>query len=971
MITGSDEYSYVKHNRTIKPRVYDAFKRAFARQNIHFEKGVVDAAYYIQCRCQWVQLGYVKLVHSAVVGRQSQVETSDVAMSDAEEGTTNDWSQTQVVAKPKQQRSNNLRPHLRLYSDCLDLAIQSLDSLNDQIVQFIFAPKTCDYDEDVDFDESIQPKQREALKSSMALMRCLLLDAQGKFRKMVDDNKQLAERIDGDIQTAQQDVSVLRAELADTNRRINQLSPNTDNGVGSPTQNVLCRNCNSFYHPDDNQLTEEVASLKTESDKLNQENINLQKEIEKLKKFKEQFSTGERDNDQSLSFQKLEEELEQAKETVNSLKTDRKRLKAEKFDLLNQMKQLYGTLEDKEKELRDFIRNYEQRVKESDESIKQLTLERDSSEREKWSILKHARDESERSVSLCSQLSLKESQLQQVQEELNEARKQLSQLGYYSDQESLASRSNGYHTSTTLTSINANGRDHTPTSLGTASVSSRTPTPGDRPSVHADQTDGDGSPIYAGTHISLKVKLQVCFTVFLVSAPAMSVCNESSPTPPMLQGLSRSAEELSHVLSTMDLKKKTHRRHGHKGTWGSISRVFSRSRSRRSVDSAGLYEDDKRSSWSPYTSLCASPLAEESYAEKLRLLEEAQNVPIERWKALAVVAWLELSLGMPQYSLACAENIKSGKILLELTDSELDSCLGMSNPMHRKKLRLAVEEFRDPNFCRYPKIGELSHVWVCGEWLPGLGLSQYVDAFANHLVDGRVLEQLGRKELEKYLGVSRKFHQISILHGIQLLRMISYDKQILTERRSQCEIHDSDPLVWTNQRFIKWATSIDLGEYAENLRESGVHGAFVILEPTFTADTMAAALGIPQSKNIIRRHLTTELEALIQPARCSLDQEIQPVKLSKKGNNFSRSYASGLQLAKSSETTKSSLRGSLSRALGLKVKRDLRVMTLPPPVPRHTTTGQTSVTGGGHHEKVRHRRVRSTSDFDAMTVTSV
>lgn len=43
-----------------------------------------------------------------------------------------------------------------------------------------------------------------------------------------------------------------------------------------------------------------------------------------------------------------------------ALKGDRKRLKAEKFELLSQMKQLYATLEDKEKELRDFIRNYEQ-----------------------------------------------------------------------------------------------------------------------------------------------------------------------------------------------------------------------------------------------------------------------------------------------------------------------------------------------------------------------------------------------------------------------------------------------------------------------------------------------------------------------------------------------------------------------------------------------------------------------------------
>jgi len=38
------------------------------------------------------------------------------------------------------------------------------------------------------------------------------------------------------------------------------------------------------------------------------------------------------------------------------------------------MKMLYGTLEDKESELRDFIRNYEQRMRESDESIKQVGL---------------------------------------------------------------------------------------------------------------------------------------------------------------------------------------------------------------------------------------------------------------------------------------------------------------------------------------------------------------------------------------------------------------------------------------------------------------------------------------------------------------------------------------------------------------------------------------------------------------------
>jgi hypothetical protein len=49
--------------------------------------------------------------------------------------------------------------------------------------------------------------------------------------------------------------------------------------------------------------------------------------------------------------------------------------------------------------------------------------------------------------------------------------------------------------------------------------------------------------------------------------------------------------------------------------------------------------------------------------------------------------------------------------------------------------------------------------------------------------------------------------------------------------------------------------------------DSGVHGALVVLEPSFNGDTMATALGIPPSKNIIRRHLATELEALVLPAR--------------------------------------------------------------------------------------------------------
>ncbi|KAK4303062.1 hypothetical protein Pmani_024900 [Petrolisthes manimaculis] len=341
---------------------------------------------------------------------------------------------------------------------------------------------------------------------------------------------------------------------------------------------------------------------------------------------------------------------------------------------------------------------------------------------------------------------------------------------------------------------------------------------------------------------------------------------------------------------------------------------------------------DKRASWSPSSSLCASPLTEESYSEKLRLLEEAQHVPLERWKAPTVLAWLEVTLGMPQYGAMCAENVRSGKVLLELSDSELEAGLGITHPMHRKKLRLAIEELREPRLSRFPRISTLGHTWVSSEWLPDLGLPQYSEGFANNLVDGRLLEALTKKELEKHLGVHRKFHQASIIHGVHLLRIVRFDRQILAERRRQVETVDGDPVVWTNLRWVRWARSIDLAEYADNLKDSGVHGALVVLESSFTSDTMATALGIPQSKNIIRRHLATELEGIVLPARQQLDEQARYAKMERRrqeklasggslGRSFSRSYGTGLEKGEK-ERRRASLRGSLSRALGLRLREE-------------------------------------------------
>lgn len=99
------------------------------------------------------------------------------------------------------------------------------------------------------------------------------------------------------------------------------------------------------------------------------------------------------------------------------LKIERRKLKAEKIDLLAHVKQLCASLQDKEQELRDFIRNFEHRIRETESSNAKMSTER---ERERWSLLKHAREEAERSIALATQLNTRDMQLKRAQEQLQE-----------------------------------------------------------------------------------------------------------------------------------------------------------------------------------------------------------------------------------------------------------------------------------------------------------------------------------------------------------------------------------------------------------------------------------------------------------------------------------------------------------------------------------------------------------------------
>lgn len=83
------------------------------------------------------------------------------------------------------------------------------------------------------------------------------------------------------------------------------------------------------------------------------------------------------------------------------------------------------------------------------------------------------------------------------------------------------------------------------------------------------------------------------------------------------------------------------------------------------------------------------------------------------------------------------------------------------------------------------KAADLDHHWVAKAWLNDIGLAQYSQAFQNHLVDGRMLNSLMKRDLEKHLNVSKKFHQVSILLGIELLYQVNFSREVRTRLWAQ------------------------------------------------------------------------------------------------------------------------------------------------------------------------------------------
>ncbi|XP_040501736.1 kazrin [Ursus maritimus] len=330
-------------------------------------------------------------------------------------------------------------------------------------------------------------------------------------------------------------------------------------------------------------LREEVSRLQEEVHLLRQMKEMLTKDLEESQggKSSEVLSATEL----RVQLAQKEQELARAKEALQAMKADRKRLKGEKTDLVSQMQQLYATLESREEQLRDFIRNYEQHRKESEDAVKALAKEKDLLEREKWELRRQAKEATDHATALRSQLDLKDNRMKELEAELAMAKQSLATLTKdVPKRHSLAMPGE--------TVLNGNQEWVVQADLPlTAAIRqsqqtlyhSHPPHPADRQAVRVSPCHSRQPSVISDASAAEGDRSSTPSDINSPRHRTHSLCNGDSPGP---------VQKNLHnpiVQSLEDLEDQKRKKKKEKMGFGSISRVFARGKQRKSLD-PGLFD---------------------------------------------------------------------------------------------------------------------------------------------------------------------------------------------------------------------------------------------------------------------------------------------------------------------------------------------------------------------------------------------
>ena len=283
---------------------------------------------------------------------------------------------------------------VRLRDLTTDEAISEVEKLKERVRKFSLSSSVSGEGSSVGSGQNLCRKQDDLI-ACLAVMRRLLETSEAESNRLKEEKSAIATRISSSLNAVNREVATLKAELRDQDKRLAELTVNSRSQV-------------------DGQGTgKNGLTVEEENERLRRENELLIKELQEWKEGNTSI------DELRERLHSREHEINRCKETIACMKGERQRLKSEKINLLDQLKQIYGILEAKECELRDFIKNYGECMRKSQEQLEQMSNEREVCDRD----VKHAKVEIEK---LQCELSEKINQVDLLERELNQVKERLN-----------------------------------------------------------------------------------------------------------------------------------------------------------------------------------------------------------------------------------------------------------------------------------------------------------------------------------------------------------------------------------------------------------------------------------------------------------------------------------------------------------------------------------------------------------------